>query len=137
MNVIKNYNDDLDNKVNYLNLTNKQFIFNQYKTRGKYERQILEVSQDLMDVINIWLKFHPHKKEINFRLLAHYDGTPLTHNNDITRILNKIFKCKIGSSMLRKMYHTNKYGDVIKELEKDGDKMAHSVDTILNNYIKK
>lgn len=136
MNVIKNYNDDLDDKVNYLNLTNKQFIFNQYKTRGKYERQILEVSKDLMDVIIIWLKYHPNKKDPNFKLLVHYDGTPLTHNNDITRTLNKVFKCKIGSSMLRKMYHTNKYGEVLNELKNDGDKMAHSVDTILNNYIK-
>lgn len=136
MNVIKNYNDDLDNKVNYLNLTNKQFIFNQYKTRGKYERQILEVSKELTDVINIWLKYHPNKKETNFKLLVHYDGTPLTHNNDITRILNKIFKCKIGSSMLRKMYLTNKYGSTMDELKKDTEIMSHSVETAMNNYIK-
>lgn len=136
MNVIKNYSEDLDNKVNYLNLSNKQFIFNQYKTRGKYERQILEIGKDLMDVLNVWLKFHPNKKENNYKLLVHYDGTPLTNNNDITRTLNKIFKCKIGSSMLRKMYHTNKYGSVLNELKNDGNKMAHSVDTILNNYIK-
>lgn len=136
MNVIKN-NNELDDKINYLNLSNKQFIFNQYKTKGKYEKQIVEINKNLMDVINIYLKFHPLKKDASYKLLVHFDGNPLTNNNDITRILNKIFKCKIGSSMLRKMYHTNKYGAVLNELKKDGDKMAHSVETILNNYIKK
>jgi hypothetical protein len=137
MNVIKKYTEDLNNKVNYLNLSNKQFIFNQYKTKGKYEKQILEINNDLMEILNIWLKFHPNKKEDNYKLLVHFDGSELTNNNDITRILNKIFKCKIGSSMLRKMYHTNKYGKVMEELKKDSVNMSHSVDTILNNYIKK
>lgn len=137
MNVIKKYTEDLNDKVNYLNLSNEQFIFNQYKTRGKYEKQILEINKDLMDILNIWLKFHPNKKENNFKLLVHFDGSTLSNNNDITRILNKIFKCKIGSSMLRKMYHTNKYGKVMEELKKDSVNMSHSVDTILNNYIKK
>lgn len=137
MNIVKNYNDDMDSTKNYFNLSNKQFIFNQYKTKGKYEKQVLDISKELQDILNIWVKFHPLKKDSLYPLLVREDGSPLSNNNDITRILNKIFKCKIGSSMLRKMYHTNKYGAIIEEMKKDGEAMSHGVDTILNNYIKK
>lgn len=137
MQVVKSYNDDMDSTKNYFNLANKQFIFNQYKTKGKYEKQVLDIGKDLQDILAVWIKFHPLKKEASFPLLVRDDGSPLSNNNDITRVLNKIFKCKIGSSMLRKMFHTNKYGAVIEEMKKDGEAMSHGVETILNNYIKK
>jgi len=54
----------------------------------------------------------------------------------MTNILNKIFDKKIGSSMLRNMYFTNKYGSMMKEMKGDVKSMATSVDTAMNNYIK-
>lgn len=136
MNVVKTYTDDIDTKANYFDVSKRQFVFNQYKTRGKYEKQIIDINRDLIEILAVWLKHHPLKKENDFKLLVRMDGSPLKNNNDITRILNRIFGCKIGTSLLRKMYHTNKYGAVILEMKKDGDAMAHSMDTILSNYIK-
>ena len=43
---------------------------------------------------------------------------------------------KIGSSMLRNMYLTNKYGDLMKELKTDVSDMGTSVGVAMNNYIK-
>jgi len=61
---------------------------------------------------------------------------PINKSNDMTRLLNKIFNKKIGSSMLRNMYLTNKYGDMIGELKKDTKEMSTSVDVALDTYIK-
>ena len=39
--------------------------------------------------------------------------------------------------MLRNMYLSNEYGDMIEELKKDTKNMATSVDVALPTYIKK
>ena len=39
--------------------------------------------------------------------------------------------------MLRNLYLTNKYGDIVEELKKDTTDMGTSVDTALSTYIKK
>jgi hypothetical protein len=57
-------------------------------------------------------------------------------SQEITRILNKIFGKNIGSSMLRNMYLTNKYGDMVEELKEDTSDMGTSIGTAPNNYIK-
>ena len=54
----------------------------------------------------------------------------------MTRILNKIFGKNIGSSMLRNMYLSNKYGNMVEELKKDTTELGTSVDTALSTYIK-
>jgi len=136
MDVVKT-DENLDETKNYLNLATKQFIFNQYKTKGKYNQQIIKIDNDLLNIIKIYLNFHPLKKENQYPFLVKSNGEPLTLINDITRILNKVFGQKIGSSMLRKMFYTNKYGPVIEEIKKDAINDAHSVDVILDNYIKK
>jgi len=60
----------------------------------------------------------------------------LDNSNDITKILNKVFKKNVGASMLRNMYLTNKYGDVIDNLKDDVKNMSTSVGTAMTNYIK-
>jgi len=108
MNVVNEYNENLDKKNNYLILKNKQFIFNKYKNNGKYKTEIININKDLMEILNIYLKYHP-KKENNYKLLMNFNGKYLKNNNDITRILNKIFKSKISTSVLRKIYNNNNY----------------------------
>jgi hypothetical protein len=54
-------------------------------------------------------------------------GEPLVAVNAITRILNKIFGKKVGSSMLRHIFITDKYGGAKTEMEKDAEAMGHSV----------
>ena len=66
-----------------------------------------------------------------------YFGNTLDNNNDITRILYRIFDGKkVGSSMLRKIFLTNKYGETIKDMEQDVAKMGTSIDTAQNHYVK-
>jgi hypothetical protein len=64
------------------------------------------------------------------------DSEPINKSGDITKILNKIFGRKIGSSMLRNIYLTSKYGVMMQELKDDTSDMGTSVDVALNTYIK-
>jgi len=94
-----------------------------------------------MKVISIYLNNHPEKsklknKNYNVNFLKSFYNEDIKASQEITRILNKIFGKKIGSSMLRNMYLTNKYGDMVEELKEDTKDMSTSVGTALNKYIK-
>lgn len=131
------YDKELLSKANILDMANKQFLFSQYKTAGSYNVQSQDIPEEILKVLKLYLKHHPNKGcKDPFRLLVDHDGHPLNNNNDVTRILYKIFGRKIGSSMLRKMYLTNKYGAMVNELEKDVSAMGTSVETAKDNYIK-
>jgi hypothetical protein len=56
--------------------------------------------------------------------------------NAITRVLNRVFGKKIGSSMLRHIYLSDKYKDQNEEMKKDAEAMGHSLD-LQRAYIKK
>ena len=136
-------NDMTDKKYNYLDLTRKQFIFNNYKTQGTYDSAIIDIPEDLFKVIKTYMMKHPHKAKLNnkkyhIHFLVNFYGEVIDKSTQMTKILNSIFGgLKIGSSMLRNMYLTNKYSGMMKELKNDVKDMSTSVDVALNNYIKK
>jgi hypothetical protein len=135
MYVVKKYSDDLPTDKNYLDNVNNphQMIFNKYKTAKTYGQQKVDVpntsSQPLGDALLLLLRHHPlrSQKTKEFKLLVAHDGSALNSVNAITRLLNKIFGKKVGSSLLRHIYITSKYGDVKDEQEKDAQMMGHSV----------
>jgi hypothetical protein len=51
-------------------------------------------------------------------------------------MLNKILGKKVGCSMIRAIYLTNKFGDQQKDLKETTNAMGTSVETAQNNYIK-
>jgi hypothetical protein len=59
----------LDDKYNWLNMKNKQFIFNNYKTEKTYGQQIIDVPTELIDIIKKYLKY---KKEGDGFLLVKF-----------------------------------------------------------------
>jgi hypothetical protein len=134
MKVINDYNNDLSKDYNYYD--GSKFYFNIYKTRGKYGEQILDVPDDLTIIINNYIK----KNNVNNNdyLLTDKNNKDLTKNtNKMTLILNRIFKDKISSSMLRRSFLTNKYGNLRDELKTDTNAMGTSTEVANNNYIKK
>jgi len=133
---VPSYNEKMPQNQNYLDWENKKFIFINYKTAKKYGQQEIDFkdNKDLIDILSIYLKHHPlnpspslkkFSKSTMFKFLVYSDGSPLTAVNAITRILNKIFGRKIGSSMLRHIYLSSKYN--IKEMKKDAEAMGHSI----------
>ena len=133
-----------DENHNYLIIDKKnimKFILNKYKTDKKYHSVKIDVPDDLKEVIQLYLKYHPlkaelKKKEYDIPFLVDEQGKALKKSTEITKILNKIFGKNISSSMLRNIFLTDKYGDVMEELKKDTKAMATSVDVAMNNYIK-
>lgn len=126
---------EMNKEYNYLDVKNKKFIFNNYKTAGTYKEQTIDIPKELMDVINLYLKFRKDKVNL-MPFLVKPDGTAFESINAITRILNKIFKKKISVSLLRNIYLTDKYAKENKEKVKDAEMMATSVNMINNNYTK-
>ena len=144
MYVVKKWSEYMPKDRNYLDMGGskvpKQFIFKKYKTAKKYGEQKVEIPNTeeapLADALLCLLKHHPlnNAKTKEFKLLVSHDGSPLTTVNVITRILNKIFGKKIGSSMLRHIYITGKYGELKNEMAKDAEVMGHSVSEQQNVY---
>ena len=141
-------NTDLPNDKNYLDMKNKQFIFNVYKTVKHEGKKVLNISDELFNKIkHIYFKFHPLiKGKLNkisnkepIRFLVYEDGTALDKINSLTRLLNKIFNKNVGSSMLRHIYITHKYGDMIDkyaEMQQTASNMSHTLAT-QHDYMKK
>ena len=139
--LMKLSNDMTDTSFNYLDLKNKRFIFNNYKTDHKYNTIEIPIEPDLMGVIQSYLKHHPQKSKLknkkhDVHFLVWIDGEPINKSGDITKILNKIFGRNIGSSMLRNIYLSSKYSGMMKSLKEDTAHMGTSVDVALNTYIK-
>jgi integrase len=139
MNVVDEFKTDMDKNVNYYDLAKKRFIFNNYKTAKKYGRFDLPVSPQLQRALNKYLKHRETRLPLDDRnnkaLLLKADATPLQRSNDITKLLNKVFGKNIGSSMLRHIFLTDKYGDIFKQSKKDSETMAHSMEE-QKKYIK-
>jgi len=136
MKVVDKYTNQ-DGNFNYLDLKNKEFIFNKYKTSRAMNlgQQKIKISPELMNVVKLYMKYRP-KENTDDYLLVDYDGKALTKTNDMTRLLNSVFKPKkISSSMLRHIFITHKYGDIVKEQKETANNMAHSVD-MQRDYVK-
>ena len=149
MYVVKSPKQATDTTKNYITLAEpRQFIFNKYKTAKTHGSQTFPVPTSLNDVLMTYLSAHPLlkntktaslDKKISVKmdsvpLLVTADGSPLTAVNAITRILNKIFGKRVGSTMLRHIYLSNKYD--VSEMNGTAEKMAHSAH-VQREYMKK
>jgi hypothetical protein len=140
--IVNKLSDTHTNACNYVVLSTKQLIFNQFKTSKKEGALHEDIPNELYENLLIYLKFHPLLKGKRLKnnqtipFLVYDDGKALDSINSITRILNSIFKKNVGSSMLRKSYLTSKYGNVRQEMKEDAKKMSHSVQTQQTNYVK-
>ena len=141
MYVVKKWNDDLAKDKNYYDMATHRFIFNKYKTSKAYGQQVIQVpnteAEPLQQVLSAYIRHHPLAKGKNkeFKLLVKYDGSNLNSQNAITRILNRVFGKKVGSSMLRHSYLSSKYKDTKKDMEDTAKAMGHST-AVQSEYIK-
>jgi len=139
--LVNKYTDQLPTKFNYYDIPSTTFYFNNYKTKGTYKCQEQKASPDLAEVIKKYIGVHPLKAELKKKsgavpFLVNYEGEPFESNNAITRILNKIFGKRIGVSLLRNIYLTDKYASKVNELDLDARAMGTSANTIQNQYVK-
>jgi hypothetical protein len=132
--VVKKWKEEMPTDKNYLDIAGQQFVFNKYKTAKKYGTQKVAIPDTeetpLFSTLLTYLKHHPLYKTAKGKtpvpFLINSKSEPLTAVNAITRILNKVLGKKVGSSMLRHIFLSDKYD--ISEMEKDARAMGHSVE---------
>ena len=110
----------------------KDFYFGNYKTAGKYHTQIIHVPPELKTVIDNYLEHRPFKTH---DLLVKKSGLPFK-TKDIQLTLNKVIGKKVGCTMLRSIYLSSKYGNMVQEMKEDSEKMGTSTSVIQSNYVK-
>tara|TARA_R110000782_G_scaffold1597_3_gene6112 strand:- start:198 stop:1124 length:927 start_codon:yes stop_codon:yes gene_type:complete len=131
-----------DNEYNYLDIKNWDWIFNNYKTKKTYKQVKMPVPEELVKLLKVYFQYHPHAKAMKqksfepFPFLMTQDGKVIDTSTEMTRTLNKIFGKKIGSSLLRNIFLTDKYSDNAKEMADDVKAMGTSSNTATHNYIK-
>lgn len=127
---------------NHVTLDTHKFYFKKYKTAKTHGIQEFPVPPKLMKDITLYLTHHPihnvfkGKKlptKDTFPLLCSHDGSPLTAVNAITRILNRIFGRRVGSTMLRHIYLSAKYD--VEEMNETAEKMGHT-GAVQREYMK-
>jgi integrase len=107
---------------NMYDVKKKQFIIRKHKTAGRTGEVVVDVPDELVAVLTEWL---------NGRTTGLLLGLTAP---SITKHMNRMFKKKIGPSVLRHIYVTEKYGETGKEMKKDAVAMRHSVATQQGTY---
>lgn len=111
-----------------------KFVFQQYKTDKTYHKQTIEIPREAVKFLKAW------KRHQDSEYIFTGDKGQKLSSNTLGQKLNSFFDNKhISTSMLRKIYLTEKYRDVPKllELQETAREMGHSVKTAMTNYVKK
>ena len=132
---VEEYNDDMSVDYNYYDGNNKIYFIN-YKTRGKYNKQIINIPNDLKEILDEHIKKNEIKND-ELILNDYKNKRKLVGTNAITLILNKIFNNNVGCSCLRRSYLTNTFSEKQQQLKNDVEIMGTSLNMASNNYIKK
>jgi hypothetical protein len=132
---------DIDNNFNYINLVTKKLLLCTYKTRKFYGIKKIDIPDELFDMIVEWeiLKGTFFKDNCGYLLINTTTNTPMK-TNSLTKYLNKIFfPKKISTTMLRKIYLSEKYPVVVtyRDQAYDAMVMGHSLAMQKMVYSKK
>ena len=128
-------------KANYLIIGSKNKMslsLGEYKTAKKYGVKEIEMPVVAKRLLTIW--FNRYNRENN-HVFIQKKNEPLSKNN-LTKMLTRASEKymdgkKISTTMIRKIYLSDKYADKNEEQKKDSDKMGHSIETQNKVYIKK
>ena len=122
-----------DKNFNYVCLDKDVYMFNNYKTKNAYGSEEISIPDKMKPIFKQYLEMTGLKAG-DFVLFQR--DTRRTSSNSITKALNRILGKKVGASMLRHIFLTDKYGDVKEEQKKDAEFMSHG-SGMQSNYILK
>ncbi len=123
---------------------NWYFVFCNYKTSSKYGMQFVDVKKNpsvKKPRLKKWVEIMEQYKKADYfyvPLLLDSKGNEFNTNSYSKRvqtIFKREFNKKVGTSLIRHIYLSDKYGEQIKEMEQDAEDMAHSYKT-QNDYVK-
>lgn len=135
---IVSQNEGLTNDSNYIHLGRKKVLFCNYKTAKSYGTREFDLPDEIVQDITRFIELRGPLAH-DFLLVNINDLSRMTKNG-LTQYMKKIFyPKKISSSMLRKIYLSEKYPVVhtYDEAEFDSQFMGHSMKTQQMVYRKK
>jgi hypothetical protein len=110
-----------DKNFNYVCLVKGVYLFNNFKT-SKGGSEEIEIPDKMKTIFKQYLDLTGLKAG-DFILFQ--KDTRRTSSNVITKALNRILGKKVGASMLRHIFLSDKYGDVKEEMKEDAEFMSH------------
>jgi hypothetical protein len=131
--------DQVDKDNNNYIIVGKEVVLSigNYKTRKKYGVKKIPIEEKpVLKAMKQWLSVSPNSEYI---LVNVKDGTPMSSlhiTQNLTRIFKKHFNKSVGSTLLRHIVLTEKFGKQLQDMELMADMMAHTVSTAHNIYIK-
>ena len=129
----KKLSDKDKEEHNYLvnERNNMKFIYNVYKTSKKYGENIISVPADLKPMLRTYLKLMDYKTGDNIFEMSRNAISQLLSKTS-KRLINK----SVSSTLIRKIYLSNKYSGMKEEMEADAKMMSHDVSTAQKIYTK-
>ena len=124
-------------KDNYVDLHNKEIVFNKYKTSKTYGKQVFPMDSSMYKLMKFWMK----KNQEEYLFFEEFSSPQMT------LLLNKIFKPtgkRVSANMLRHSFLTNYYQNYIEKndtippltiMNDLAEKMAHSIEMQMK-YLK-
>ena len=106
-------------------------FLNNYKTDHSYGPSEIELGKDMVTILKNYVSLFEIKNDEKIFGLNKHGITNL-----LIKFSKKNFKTSLGTQMLRKIYLTEKFGDVKKEKEEVAKNMGHSVSTQSDVYTK-
>jgi len=105
-----------------------KFYFNTFKTAKHYGQQITDVPDELGRLIELRQRINPHEF-----LLINKKGDKLS-TSMLSKVIKDAFKMDIGSSSIRNIFATAKFGGVKAEMKEVATDMGTSVSMLQNVY---
>ena len=119
---------DPEHNVMLLSRMFKQIYLVNYKTAGTYGTKIIPMPDPVVSCVMRFLRVSKNNKW----LISNFKGKPLSTTEYSKFLISNFEKYtgkKIGSSTLRKIYLSGKYGGVLEDMKQDAHNMCHSVGT--------
>ena len=134
-----------DNKNYFVIQTSKKpkykIVLNEYKTSAKYKQQVILIDDPILTkAIDTWLS---RRSTAGSAFIVSPSSTDLARpisSNELTKVLISLSSQwldgkRVGSSLLRHIYLSDKYSDTLKEQGDDAKLMMHSK-SMQEGYIK-
>ena len=114
-----------------------EFSVGSYKTRKRYGVKKIKVDNtDVVKALRDWMKVSPNPEYV---LVNVKNGEPMS-SLQITQNLTRVFKARfnksVGTTLLRHIVLTEKFGKQLKDMAQMADIMGHDVATAQSVYIK-
>jgi len=108
-----------------------------YKTRKKYGVKKIPIEdKSVLKAMRQWLEVSPNPDYILVNVKQKTPMSSLQITQNLIRIFKKNFNKNVGSTLLRHIVLTEKFGQQLQEMEDMADVCGHEVSTAHKVYIK-